>query len=65
MTDTIDTIIQAYLGTYTPNTYTIGTDTVIASGLAGVDWVYLGKLALLLVVLYSIWRIIGGIACRK
>ena len=62
---TINDIFTSFLGTYTPNTYTIGTDIIIPSGFAGVDVVYCVKAIFLIVAFYSLWKIIGGIICRK
>lgn len=56
--------IQNLLGTYSPVTYTVGEDTIVASGLAGVDWLYVISGLLFVVIVYSIFRIIGGLICK-
>lgn len=63
-------LITDIFGVYTPTTYTnyVCTDVtngtyeaidVIPSGLAGVDWVWIGGLALFLLITYCMFRIIG------
>lgn len=62
---TISDIFTSFLGTYTPNTYNIGTDVIIPAGFAGLDVVYIVKALFLLIAFYSLWKIIGGVICRK
>lgn len=55
--------IQSILGDYEPISYVykVGEDTinVIPSGVAGVDWRYMIGAIAFLIMLYSIFRIIG------
>lgn len=60
------------LGTYTPPTYdsyTVvdGVDMVvhvIPDGLAGVDWLYILTGLLFIVVIYSVFKLLGGLICK-
>lgn len=58
------------LGEYSPVTYDVydvASDTVtsvVASGLAGVDWLYVGTLALLVVVIFCVLKCLGGLICK-
>lgn len=57
------------LGEYTPVSYiySVSEDTVISvipDGLAGVDWLYVGTLALVVVVIYCVFKCIGGLICK-
>lgn len=64
-------LIETIFGQYTPVTYQVynaateGYDTVIAHGMAGVDWPYLLAVAGFFLVLYCILRILGGVICGK
>lgn len=60
--------IQSILGTYNPVTYQVYRvtddaqvvyDTVVAQGLAGVDWTYVITGAFLLVTVWSVFRMLG------
>lgn len=55
--------IQSILGDYEPISYVykVGEDTfnIIPSGLSGVDWRYIIGAVAFLIMLYSIFRIIG------
>lgn len=64
-------LIIAIFGEYTPVTYSVynhyteSLETVVANGLAGVDWCYvLGVLGFFL-VLFCILRILGGLICAR
>lgn len=58
------------LGSYEPVTYQVydaAADAyvdVVANGLAGVDWLYVGSLFLLVVVIYCVLKCIGGLICK-
>lgn len=62
------------LGVYTPVSYAqsiydaAGTlkevVNVIPAGLAGVDWLYVLSGLLLIVVVYALFRALGGLICR-
>lgn len=59
MSTIIDWLTQ-FIGTYTPNVYTVSEDVeVIASGAAGVDWPWVASAALLLIAVYAGFRLIG------
>lgn len=61
MRDFIDSI----LGTYTPMGFLNDDGTYTAlSGLAGLDWSYIFTGVLFCIVVYSFFKIIGGIICR-
>lgn len=49
------------LGNYTP---VVDSSGVIPPGLAGCDWPYIVRAALFLVLIYSIFRILGGLICK-
>lgn len=67
--NTIRSWVESVIGTYTPNTYevvvvdasgaTVGRYDAIASGMAGVDWQFLATAALLLIVVWSVFRLLG------
>lgn len=69
MIQTIKDWIASVLGTYTPVTYTVrlvgadgasaGSYTAVAEGLAGVDWEYIFTALFLLIVVYSVFRLLG------
>lgn len=58
------------LGSYEPVTYEVYdvvSDTVsrvIPAGVAGVDWLYVGTLALLIVVIFCVLKCLGGLICK-
>lgn len=49
-------ILVSLIGDYTP----VIVDNVPLQGSAGIDYVFVGSLALVLVTVYCIWRLIGG-----
>lgn len=59
--------IASVLGEYTPVTYEVYRvagdtevyDTVVASGMAGVDWPYVLTALFLIVCVWSVFRILG------
>lgn len=75
MIQTIRDWIESILGTYEPITYTVkdavsygGVDSMayheftyqkVADGLAGVDWGYIATAALLLIAIWSVFRLLG------
>lgn len=72
MVDTIRNWLASVLGEYTPVTYEVTSyatdpdlgliqiqDEVVASGLAGVDWEYIATAALLLIAIWSVFRLLG------
>lgn len=67
MVETLKSIITAIFGEYTPVTYQMYdsvNDTyydVVASGFAGVDWPYVCSVVLFAIVMFCVFRIIGGI----
>ena len=60
-------IIISIFGTYEPVTYEVynsvtdSYDTVIASGMAGVDWAFIAGVLLFGITSFCVFRIIGGI----
>lgn len=70
--------LQSILGTYTPVTYLhefaqwddvtgqyiVLRENVIPAGLAGVDWLYILSGVAFIVVIWSIFRILGGWLCK-
>ena len=56
--------MDTLLGNYTPNTYVDNGVTVIASGCAGVDWTYIVRAVAFLLVLYSVFRLVGALFCK-
>lgn len=58
-------------GEYQPvmtDVYIAGQDAlahVVASGAAGVDWPYIGRVAVFCIVLYSFFRVLGGLICNS
>ena len=60
-------ILQDIFGVYTPITTEVYSDageyvgTVVASGMAGVDWQYLAGVALFAIVLISVFKLLGVI----
>lgn len=64
MTPVYESLTQFFrilLGDYTPVTYVVDGVSVVASGSAGVDWSYIVRAAAFLLVVYSVFRLIGGI----
>lgn len=75
MISTIRAWLESILGTYEPITYTVkdavsygGGDAMayheftyskVADGLAGLDWSYIFTALLLLVTIYSVFRLLG------
>lgn len=66
--------IDSLLGTYVPQTYehfvtltdgTQGLENVIPDGLAGVDWSYIIAGLVFVILIYSIFRTIGGLICKS
>lgn len=56
-------LMISLFGIYQPIQYvTSAGDTVIPSGAAGVDWIYISGIALFALFLYCVIRLIGGIA---
>lgn len=58
------------LGEYSPvsyEVYDVASDTVtrvIPAGVAGVDWLYVGTLALLVIVIFCVLKCLGGLICK-
>lgn len=57
----IRNFLATICGVYTP---VVASDGSIPSGLAGVDWPYVLTALLVIITIYSIFRIIGGMLCR-
>lgn len=61
--------LDGILGVYTPTSYVIYTsggtsETVIPSGLAGLDWSYIFTGILFCIVVYCFLRMLGSIISR-
>lgn len=57
--------LESILGSYSPVTYELADgSTVIPSGLAGVDWLYVLSGVAFLLVIYCTLRVIGGMLCK-
>lgn len=58
------------LGQYEPVTYEVydvsadSVSHIIPAGLAGVDWLYVGSLALLVIVVFCLLKCLGGLICK-
>lgn len=62
MINTLKLLISNLIGAYQPVEYQIdGGLTVIPSGMAGVDWEWLGALLLFMLSFYCIFRLVGVI----
>lgn len=60
------TLLFNLFGAYEPMTaLDANGDTMILEGWAGVDWPYVLGVVAFLIVLYSFFRIIGGLLVRK
>lgn len=59
--NTLKQFLDTLLGAYTP---VVDSSGVIPAGLAGVDWPYLIRAVVFLIVLWSLLRILGGLTCR-
>lgn len=56
--------LDSVLGAYTAVTYQYGNESIIPDGFAGVDWPYLVRAVALLIVVWCVLRLIGGLICR-
>lgn len=62
---------SSVFGEYTPvmtDVYIAGSDSVaqvVASGAAGVDWPFIGRVVIFCIVLYSFFRVLGGLICNS
>ena len=58
---TLAQFMQALFGVYNPVGYEDASGTfIVASGFAGVDWPYVLSVVLFLLVVYSLFRLLGG-----
>lgn len=63
--NTIKEIFQIFVGGYSPITYTDSTGiSIIPSGFAGVDFQWIFSAVLIIIGVYSIFRIIGIIISK-
>lgn len=58
---TFQQIITSILGNYQPITQTVDDVTTVVNGVAGVDWSYVLGGLLLIVFVWSVLRIVGGV----
>lgn len=61
MVNTFITFMQSLLGVYTPVVDSSGS---IPAGLAGCDWPYIFRALVFCIVLYSLFRTLGGMLCK-
>lgn len=62
MINTLKLLVSNLIGAYQPVEYQIdGGLTVIPSGMAGVDWEWLGALFLFMLSFYCIFKLVGVI----
>lgn len=62
MINTLKDLVINLIGSYEPNVFqTDGGYSVIASGMAGVDWAWVGSLLLFALSFYCILRLVGVI----
>lgn len=57
----IKAFFDLFLGIYTPITYSDGSVNIIPAGLAGVDWSYLVRAFAFLLIVYCLFRLVGGL----
>lgn len=53
--------LQNLLGTYTP---VVNSEGIIPPGMAGVDWPYVIRAVIFMIVIWSMFRILGGLICK-
>lgn len=53
--------LNSLLGTYTP---VLNPDGTIAAGFAGLDIPYIFRAVVFCIVVYSIFRVLGGLICK-
>lgn len=65
MYESFRSFIDYVLGAYSPVTY-VNLDgiSVIPSGLSGVDWGFVFSGLILCIVLFSFFKLIGGVICK-
>lgn len=59
---TFRAFLDSVLGTYVPF---MASDGTIPSGMAGVDWSYVFAGLLLCIVVWSVFKILGGMICKS
>lgn len=59
---TFRAFLDSVLDTYVP---VMASDGTIPSGLAGVDWSYVFAGLLLCIVVWSVFKILGGMICKN
>lgn len=62
--NTLKQFFDILLGEYVPVSYMYGEDTIIPSGMAGMDWPYIVRAVAFLLVFYCIFRLLGVILCK-
>lgn len=62
---TLKTFLDSILGNYTPISVEDAQGTVVyLSGFAGVDWPYLIRACVFLLVMFCTYKILGGLICK-
>ena len=57
--ETLKSIIEDIIGTYTPVEYLSGEELITAPGMAGVDWPWVISALLFVLCIYSLFRLLG------
>lgn len=61
----IKAFFDLFLGVYSPVTYSDGSVNIIPAGLAGVDWTYIVRAGAFLLIVYCLFRLVGGLFSCK
>lgn len=65
MIETFRDFLYRVLGNYNPITYIDGSGTaIIPSGASGIDWSYIVSSFLLIVCIYSVFKLLGAVICK-
>ena len=65
MLNTFKDLVSSIIGEYEPVSYTTSNGAIIIpNGLAGVDFTYVGALALLLIGVFCVFRLCGALIKR-
>lgn len=56
------TFLDNLFGTYSP---VLNPDGTIAAGFAGLDFPYIFRAIIFCIVVYSLFRVIGGLICKN
>lgn len=59
--ETFADFLNTVLGDYVPSTITIAGEKIALNGMAGVDWPYIVRALVLIVVIYCLLKMVGGL----